>query len=54
MNKNHKPQVWVNGKRVKVVPQCAGCGLITDAPPPPDWEYLELSPWGVVFVTQPN
>lgn len=42
-------KVWVNGKLAKIVPQCAECGLVTSAPPPDDWEYVELDPdghWG--------
>jgi len=42
-----KPSVWLNGKRVKVVPECAGCGLIPEGDiPPQDWEYVELDPFG--------
>lgn len=47
-----KPQIWLNGKRVKVVPQCADCGLVLDDGEPLNhgWDYVLLDPhedkWG--------
>lgn len=45
------PEIFLDGKRVKVRAQCAGCGLIAETSPPPDgWEYVMLDPheeiWG--------
>jgi len=47
-----KPKIWVDGKRVRVVPQCADCGLVLDdgLPLTHSWEYVQLDPhkdtWG--------
>jgi len=45
----NKPRIWLDGKRIKVVPQCAGCGLILkdcEDPTKYGWEFVEVNPFG--------
>lgn len=49
--KSKKPQIKLDGKPVRMVPQCAGCGCILEDcyPSQHGWKYIELTPyegWG--------
>lgn len=43
-----KGRYYINGKRCKLVPECANCHCINEDPKTNDgWEYLEINPFGV-------
>ena len=46
-----KPQIFVDGKRAKIVPECSNCGLTAEGlvaeeeQPPDGWEYNGYYGW---------
>lgn len=41
-----KPQIYVDGKKAKIVPECSSCGKVAEKEKPPSgWEFNGYYGW---------